>query len=240
MKKDAKAIATQQIQRLESLMCSARRLDIAVFERCYLQHPLMSHLTRRLLWGAYDPDGRVQAFRIAEDRSFADRQDQTITLPADAGIRPLHPLELDAGEIAAFAQIFADYEIMPPFAQLAREVPGMSVDELPLSESKRFAGRAVATGSLLGLPRCGWRSPEDKESGHIGWMEKPLPDGSVAQIRFEPGIPVVGSQSRPLQTLDVLSLHRPGSNVPSSFAQLDPIARAELLRDLDRLPLASH
>jgi hypothetical protein len=240
LKKDAKAIAAQQIQRLESLMCSARRLDMVVFERCYLQHPLMSHLARRLLWGAYATEGHVQAFRIAEDRSFADRQDQPIILAANAGIRPLHPLELDAGEIAAFVQIFADYKILQPFAQITREVPGMSAEELAQSESKRFAGRAVATGGLLGLPRCGWRSPEDKESGHIGWFEKPLPGGMLAQIRFEPGIPVVGSQSRPLQTLDVLSLHRPGSSAPSTFAQLDPIARCELLRDLDRLTLATR
>jgi len=237
LKKDAKAIAAQQIERLERLMCSGRRLDMAVFERCYLQHPLMRHLARRLLWGAYDAEGRVQALRIAEDHSFADQQDRSIKLLANAGIRPLHPLELDAGQIAAFVQIFADYTILQPFAQLAREVPVMADDELSLAETRRFVGRAVATGGLLGLPRSGWRAPEDKESGHIGWFEKLLPGGMLAQLRFEPGIPVVGSHTRPQQTLSTLSLQRPGT--PCSFAQLDSISRSELLRDLDQLPPAN-
>jgi len=240
LKKDAKAIAAQQIQRLEALMCSDRRLEMEVFERYYLRHPLMSHLARRLLWGAYDTTGRGHAFRIAEDRSFADRQDQTWHLPANSRVRPLHPLELDAGQLAAFVQIFADYEILQPFEQLARETQSMSAEELALTESNRFRGRSIASGSLHGLQRFGWRSPAHKESGYFDWFEKPLSGGVVGQIRFDPGISVVNSHTHQVHILDVLSLHCAGTDVPRTFAQLDPISRSELLRDLDRLPLVKR
>lgn len=49
---------------------------------------------------------------------FCNAQDESIDLPADALIGIAHPLEMAAEMRSEFAQLFADYEIMPPFRQL--------------------------------------------------------------------------------------------------------------------------
>jgi hypothetical protein len=236
LKKDARSVMAAQIQRLEALMCNGRPLQPNVFERFFVHHPLVGRLARPLLWGAVGDDGAVNAFRIAEDASFADEQDRDFQLPASCRIRLLHPLELDAAQRAAWTRILSDYRILPPFPQLDREIVQMAANELGHSHTARFEGKQVATGSVIGLERSGWRPPADKESGHIGWFEKPLGEGTCAVLMLEPGIPVHSIRERPVQTFGVLSLQR--FDIPVAFERIDRVTRSELLRDLDRLPAA--
>lgn len=51
LKKDVRAIASQQIDRLEQAMCQRRRWTAEQFRLFLVEHPLVRHLTRRLLWG---------------------------------------------------------------------------------------------------------------------------------------------------------------------------------------------
>lgn len=51
LKKDVRAIASQQITRLEQAMCQRRRWTAEQFRLFLVEHPLVRHLTRRLLWG---------------------------------------------------------------------------------------------------------------------------------------------------------------------------------------------
>jgi len=238
LKKDAKAIASNQLQRLEALMCSGRTLPAAVFERFFARHPLLRHLAARLLWAVRDADGRLRAFRIAEDLSYADRNDEPFDLPAGAEVCVPHVLSLDAEDLAGFGQVFADYEILQPFQQLGREVLVMEDGELQKSDSERFKGKRVAIGSVYGLQHRGWRAGGAQDGGWIGWFEKPLPGGFEAQIQLEPGTVVGDIQYEPKQTLGVLSLQLAGTwdeRGKRRFAELSPVVRSELLRDLDRL-----
>ncbi|MBS8919970.1 WGR and DUF4132 domain-containing protein, partial [Escherichia coli] len=54
LKKDVRAIASQQITRLEQAMCQRRRWTAEQFRLFLVEHPLVRHLTRRLLWGVYN------------------------------------------------------------------------------------------------------------------------------------------------------------------------------------------
>ncbi|KJS50975.1 hypothetical protein VM98_39685, partial [Streptomyces rubellomurinus subsp. indigoferus] len=74
------------------------------------------HLVRRLVWLA-EADGTATAFRVAEDRTLADVRDEVFELPARASVRLAHPLLL-GGDLAAWSELFADYEILQPFRQL--------------------------------------------------------------------------------------------------------------------------
>ena len=84
-----------QIRRLESAMVTRRRWTAGEFRRLFVDHPLIWHLARRLVWVAED-DAKATPFRVAEDRTFADAGDDTLTLPEHTGIGIAHPLELDA------------------------------------------------------------------------------------------------------------------------------------------------
>jgi len=121
LKKDAKVLAAGQLLRLEVAMCAQRRWATPVFRRFLVDHPLLAHVVRRLLWGTYDGAGQLAStFRVEEDSSFADAQDGTIDLASDASVGIVHRLDLDDAAAGAWGQIFADYEVLQPFAQTPR------------------------------------------------------------------------------------------------------------------------
>lgn len=72
LKKDARTVAAQQVARLESAMCLRRRWSPENFQLFLVEHPLVRHLTRRLIWGVYSAENQLLAcFRVAEDNSYA-------------------------------------------------------------------------------------------------------------------------------------------------------------------------
>ena len=77
MKKQIKEVATIQAGRLEQAMVTGRRWKVEDFETLLVQHPLMTHLARSLVWGAFDAKGkRLATFRVTEERDFADVEGQ--------------------------------------------------------------------------------------------------------------------------------------------------------------------
>ena len=238
LKKDVKSIASNQVQRLEQAMCSGRTFAAPVFRQFFVEHPLLRHLVRRLLWGVRAADGSVTGFRVAEDLTYADRDDATMTIADDAVICLPHVLQLTPEDQAGFGQVFADYEILQPFAQLGRETATMTPEERALDQCKRFQGKRVAVGSLYGLQHRGWRPGSAQDSGWIGWFEKTLPGGFEAHIEFEPGTIAGDMNHEPRQTLGTLGLRKAGSwddKGRRTFEHLDAVAISELLRDIDRL-----
>ncbi|MBA1687219.1 DUF4132 domain-containing protein, partial [Escherichia coli] len=83
-----------QIDRLEQAMCQRRRWTAEQFRLFLVEHPLVRHLTRRLLWGVYTEENTLIAcFRVAEDSTYSDAQDELFTLPA-GNIGIPHVLEI--------------------------------------------------------------------------------------------------------------------------------------------------
>lgn len=152
---------------------------------------------------------------MAEDRSFADVEDDALTLPDEAVVGVAHPLELGA-ERAAWAEVFADYEILQPFPQLGRETYGP--DETLLAE---IMAARVPTGRVLGLERRGWRRGYPQDAGWQGWIERDVPGGGTVTVGLDPGVVIGYPEFADEQTLTGVSLDG-----------LDPITVSEILRDL--------
>lgn len=63
--------------------------------------------------GVYnDENALMTCFRVAEDSTYSDAQDELFTLPA-GNIGIPHVLEISPESAAAFRQIYADYELLP-------------------------------------------------------------------------------------------------------------------------------
>ncbi|WP_214325742.1 DUF4132 domain-containing protein [Nonomuraea sediminis] len=216
LKKDVRAVASDSIRRLEQAMVIRRRWSGADFKRLFVGHPLLWHIVRRLVWGLYDPSGRLTgALRVAEDRSFADVEDDTLTLPDEAVVGVAHPLELQE-KLAAWSEVFADYEILQPFPQLGRET--YAPDETLLNE---ISTARIPTVKVVGLERRGWRRGDPQDAGWQGWIERDVPGGRTITIGLNPGIAIGYLDYADEQTLEGVSLDG-----------LDPITVSEILRDL--------
>ncbi|WP_194905378.1 DUF4132 domain-containing protein [Catenulispora rubra] len=255
LKKDVRTVAGDQMLRLERAMVAQRRWSVAEFEELFVRHPLLSHLVRRLVWvidedgGARDGDGDGDGtgtgaghgsgsgdgprtgFRVAEDGTFADIEDNTLTLPTGASVGIAHPLHL--GEhLPAWADVFVDYEIAQPFLQLGR--PVYAADPAALD---RFDGMTVPTGRILGLERRGWERARPADAGLQFTVSKALPGGRRAVIGLEPGIASSGAVDIfPEQKLSGIAVWSARSDpAQSTIASLDAVTASELLADLMRL-----
>jgi len=246
LKKDVRTVAAQQVLRLETAMCTRRRWTEEVFRQFLVEHPLVRHLAQRLVWGVYTPeDGggdRLQAcFRVAEEGSYTNVDDDAWTLPeaADLRIGIPHRLEMDPAEAAAFGQLFADYELLQPFPQLGRETHVLTPEEREGMLLERWKGVTVPTGKVLGLVNRGWRRGEAQDGGGIWYFTKPLPDKRQIELSLDPGIIVGMVDEYPEQTLQEISVGLPSSwgqvGQAEKIATLDAIAVSELIRDMEGL-----
>lgn len=247
LKKDARTVAAQQVARLESAMCLRRRWSPENFQLFLVEHPLVRHLTRRLIWGVYSAENQLLAcFRVAEDNSYSTADDDLFTLPkGDISIGIPHVLEISPTDAAAFGQLFADYELLPPFRQLDRNSYALTETERNASELTRWAGRKCPSGRVMGLANKGWVRGEPQDGGWIGWMIKPLGRWSLI-MEIDEGF-AVGMSPAELSAEQLLSKlwlwegkaesYGWGSNSTqeAQFSVLDAITASELINDIEAL-----
>lgn len=247
LKKDARTVAAQQVARLESAMCLRRRWSPENFQLFLVEHPLVRHLTRRLIWGVYSAENQLLAcFRVAEDNSYSTADDDLFTLPeGDISIGIPHVLEISPTDAAAFGQLFADYELLPPFRQLDRNSYALTEAERNASELTRWAGRKCPSGRVMGLANKGWMRGEPQDGGWIGWMIKPLGRWSLI-MEIDEGF-AVGMSPAELSAEQLLSKlwlwegkaesYGWGSNSTqeAQFSVLDTITASELINDIEAL-----
>ncbi|MEV5827363.1 DUF4132 domain-containing protein [Spirillospora sp. NPDC052242] len=240
LKKDVRTIAADQLARYERAMVTGRRWALPEFRDHLAGHPLVGHLVRRLVWLAEDGGAAITAFRVAEDGTFANAADDAVALPGTAQVRVAHPVHL-GDELKAWADLFADYEILQPFEQLGRPVHTLTAEELDGGRLPRFEGAEASIGVLLGLTRSGWERGAPMDAGIEHWISKPLTEGRHLVLGITPGITVGMPDDFGDQTLtDVRIAASPGEYRPSQpaslrFGDLDPVTVSEMLTDLLRL-----
>ncbi|MEV6768559.1 DUF4132 domain-containing protein [Nocardia sp. NPDC051030] len=230
LKKDVKAIAVDQIRRLERAMVDQRRFTAGELRTLFIDHPLRRHVTRRLVWGVYDGDTLTGTFRIAEDLTFADSRDDGVEVADDAVLGVAHPIQF-ACEVAAWGEVFSDYELLQPFPQVERETFAVP-DALRTAEGVPDDGTTVDSTRFLGLPGRNWLPIENTDGAHIMTFEKPLPGGRFLQVNAFPGLMAYDPRAYPEQTFDARlgsGRHRPHG---VTFADLDAITASEVLRDI--------
>jgi hypothetical protein len=233
LKKDVRTVAGDQVTRLEAAMVAGRQWPVSEFSTLLVGHPLVWHIVRRLVWIT----SAGVAFRVAEDRTFADVSDDAYMLSQDALVSVAHPLHFD---VEAWAEVFADYEILQPFPQLGRPTYAFTADEAEATELKRFDGVTIQVGKLLGLTKRGWRRGEPQDNGAERWLLRPVPDGGAVVLNADPGITVGTVDMFPEQRLEHiwLSNHRHGAWHPEGgrrFGELDPVTASEVLAELTEL-----
>jgi hypothetical protein len=240
LKKELRTVAADQVRRLEQAMVAAREWSAEEFRRYFAEHALNAHLARRLVWIA-ETDGALLGFRIAEDGTYSDVEDESVDLPDHANIRVAHPVHL-GDATTAWAEVLADYEILQPFDQLNRPVMAFTDDELATGRIKRFEGATVDVGRVLGLTARGWNRAAPEDAGVAPGIAFPLPEGGCVTVALEPGIVVGYPREAPEQVIQSVRLalyeryHWTEREEPDEFPTgIDPLTTSEILASLTRL-----
>lgn len=226
-------VAKVQSARLEQAMVGERRWTIADFRRFLFGHPLMINFTRRLVWGVFDASGGLQlAFRTAEDRTFVDLADDAVELPERGLIGLAHPLHLDEDARVRWAEHVADYEIIPPFSQLGREVYVVTDEERPAQSCTRLADRSteakVVHDTFIDLA---WtRDPSFMRM----FFEKEFEASSiVARAHLDPGIHAGSSDSAARQHVAKITFSTGAEML--ALGDVLPVVFSEALHDVWRV-----
>jgi hypothetical protein len=245
MKKDARTLSALQVLRLELAMGNARRWTPTDFEAFLVQHPLLIHLVRRVVWGAWKGARLVSTFRVAEDRTYASASDDAFAMPDGVTVGVVHRLQLGDADAAQWGKVFGDYELLQPFEQLGRRIYTLSEEELVGSDLTRFEGRVVESKKLLGLGSRGWRRGEAQDAGCIFNYYKPIAKDLIADLEFQNGLNAGGMEYvDPTQTLGTIAFL---SSKPSwgrhqggvvAVKSIDAVILSEVLRDVDALGTA--
>jgi hypothetical protein len=232
LKTDAAAIAARELRRLERAMIEGRTWGAAELEERVVRHPLAGLLARRLVWDALGgPE-----LRIAEDGTFSTSSDDRVELAPEARVRIAHPLRMR--DRARWIELFADYEIIQPFEQLARELFAMTAAERSESRILRFDGAKAPAKRILGMLEArGWRRNDE---GHVSAYLREVRSRSgaplEASLKLNPGISIEDLASAPDQRLGAIEVYEPARRAPVRLAELDEVAFSELVRDAGALP----
>jgi Domain of unknown function (DUF4132) len=227
LKADAKVVSREQVQRLERAMCDERQWTAEALAKRVVSHRLLGHLARRLVFATHtrattpSKSGAIgQTFRVATDGTYDDGE-RAITLAPDERVAIAHPVMLDDATRARWRQVFSDYEIVQPFAQLDRQLVALPEADLQASSTAMFSGRAVHAKSFWGLKHHGWTLGYQVTKKWSGRWETTLD--------VSPYLDWHGRLEDGEHTLGGLSVSG------ATFGGLPLIVRAELLRDVDSL-----
>ena len=236
--KAIKSTLRAQSIRLEHAMIGARRWRAASWRELFADHPLMRVLAARLVWGSFpfmsnEPD---QTFRLNEEGELVDAHDEEITLADEARVGIVYPLYLSEPERQQWGEHLADYEIVPPFAQIDRALyePDPSWDAHLIEWSE---DHEIEAASLRGrLEARGWHLVDASRAG-ASLLRRDLSAHDVAAcVAVEPGLSRAWSRDDPPQSIRSLrfeSLDGPG-DVSSALpiARVHAVAMSEVLADL--------
>ena len=121
-KRDKKLLSTtieRQTERFREAMLSRHKWSVDTWSEYILRHPLIKNFARRLLWkGRSRTTQEAVVFRVTEEFELADVSDECVTLEEFHDIQLLERGALSLADRSAWAELFADYEVVQPFEQI--------------------------------------------------------------------------------------------------------------------------
>ncbi|MEZ4336446.1 MAG: DUF4132 domain-containing protein [Sandaracinaceae bacterium] len=223
LRRQAARVADQQVARLERMMVLEREVSWADFDTCFMKHPLVGHLVRRLIWATDE-----RRFRVTDDGTLADLDDAPLPMPEVARVRLVHPLGLPEPERAAWAEVLADYELTQPFEQLGRRLVTATPDERAAKRLLRLEAREVPWPAVQRLVHAGFVA-STRDGLRYTVFEGSVFDRPV-RLEVTPGLHVgepTGSGAQRVVAIDIPDLDRLSDVLASevSRAILEPLER---------------
>lgn len=214
-------------KRMEHALVTQRRWGFEEFAEHLVRHPITGAVVRRLLWGLFDPTTtQPAAFRVSAEGEFVDADDRPLPPPPEGGtVGILHPVQLTPAGRELWAERLSDYEIIPPFPQLARPVIDLTAEEREATEFTRFSRKDLQRYHVEALPAFGGWTREypnfSRRFPHLGLKAVVKATGynpmELAGVSFRSDAPVPrNGQPEP----------------PRALGTVDPVVLCECLADV--------
>jgi hypothetical protein len=165
LKADADAAAktlTARKQRIDGFALADRSWPYAVWRERFIDHPLLAHIARRLIWRVTDGERTVDALPAGTDSgALVGIDGQPVEpLPDTAEVRLWHPIRSSVDDVLRWRALLEERQIRQPFKQAHREVYLLTDAELQTrTYSNRFAGHIIKQHQFNQLAALrGWKN----------------------------------------------------------------------------------
>jgi len=222
--------------RLELALSSGRRWFRGDWDAHLREQPLMKHLIRRLVWGAYDDSNTLELAFILDEQLEPMGVDLGPAKIKSDRIGLIHPVELDPKTRDLWVNVLSDFEIIQPFPQLGRAAKSAPKDAEALVDFPRVP---IPPGPLHGvLNRLGWvkGDPDDMIVSHF--YKDYVGFGVRGVIELDPGLWVTGHDDKPQNV--VKGYFTSFRKEPVPLKSVPPVPISEVLTDLDALASAAQ
>lgn len=232
--KDMRTTLQSQVARIEKLFLKPQPWTYAQWRERYLDHPLLLHITHKLIWQFENETQKQSAMYI--DGQLQDHQGKAIDINLEtAWVRLWHPVHAELDEVLAWRNMIGQQQITQPFKQAHREVYLLTDAERTTEQySNRFAAHILKQHQLNALfQQRGWRY--SLQGAFDSWNAPTLhlPQWDIAVELYLDGVEnsenamgiynyVSSDQVRFLRNNELLRLE-----------QVDPIVFSEAMRDVD-------
>lgn len=168
VKKQLKNVVAAQRSRLEYVLMCDRKWTSENWEKLFVGNAVMHCFAVGLIWGIYENGSLKDTFRYMDDGSFTTADGDEFTLPNDAQIGLVHPLELTEDQISVWQEQLSDYELTQPFDQLGRMVFRPEDKELPCNSLTRFEDTTVNSVAMINkMTKNGWYKGDAEDAGYF-------------------------------------------------------------------------
>ncbi len=163
-KKELKALAGLQVERLYEAMCTGRVWRVADWSLYLNQHPVVRHFTQRLVWALSRADAPALFVRPLPDGSLTDAEDNAVEAQDDDQLRIAHQCHGTEETARTWQAHFTDYNIVPLFEQFGK--PVFKPEQLRETEVCEFEGYLLEAFKLRGrLTKLGYIRGQPQDGG---------------------------------------------------------------------------
>jgi hypothetical protein len=230
--KEMEKTLSAQRSRIETLLLTQRAIPVETLTTCYLHHPLLADMSRRLIWQFDSGPGIWQEGRLI------DSAEREIDLGQQKTARLWHPIAADVQTIFHWRCWLEDHGVRQPFKQAHREVYLITDAERETrSYSNRFAAHILRQHQFAALcEERGWafRLMGQWDSHNNPTLDLPQFDLRVQyEVDFPPNENDVSGHAIYLviRTDKVRFLDR--TNMPQALESIPPVIFSEVMRDVD-------
>ncbi|MBN1902898.1 DUF4132 domain-containing protein [Candidatus Sumerlaeota bacterium] len=155
--KEVEKILPSQRDRIDQLMMSERTWRFDQWKKRYIAHPIVSDLSRRLIWNFNAEKERKSG--MWRDFAMADFRGVPLELEENALVSLWHPIDAPLEEKKAWQDFILNRRITQPFRQAFREIYVLTEEEKKrMDHSNRFAAHILKQHQMAAVCRAfGWK-----------------------------------------------------------------------------------
>ncbi len=176
--KQIELASTAQRDRIDRMFRSDRRMKVAYFKEFYMQHGLMSFLSKKLIWNFHQAGGVTTV--IWGTDGWVDVQNNSVDLDESSEVSLWHPALSSVAEIKTWREFLIERQILQPIKQAFREVYLLTEAEINTRiYSNRMAAHVLKQHQFNSLAKGrGWKyallgAYDDGREGELASLQLP-------------------------------------------------------------------